>query len=97
MAKQKRDYKREAAIESDARREARAQRLRARRAMIKAGKAERFDGKDVGHKVAISKGGTNSASNLEMQDPSKNRSFKRNSKRQMVSETSTRERKRKGK
>ena len=44
----KRDYKREAAIETPARREARAQRLRARRLMIKDGEAARFDGKDVG-------------------------------------------------
>lgn len=62
--------------------------------MIKEGKAARFDGKDVGHKKAIGKGGTNALSNLEMQDPSKNRSFKRNSKRKLVSETSTKERKR---
>lgn len=88
----KRDYKREAAIETDQRREQRAARLRARRAMIKAGKAERFDGKDVGHKVALSKGGGNDMSNLEMQDPAKNRSFKRGHKREMISETSTRER-----
>jgi hypothetical protein len=93
VAKQKRDYKREAAIETDARREARAQRLRARRLMIKKGEAARFDGKDVGHKTAISKGGTNAVSNLEMQDPHANRSFKRNSKRGLVSETSTKERK----
>jgi len=61
--------------------------------MIKEGKAARFDGKDVGHKKAIGKGGTNAKSNLEMQSPAANRSFKRNSKRQLVSETSTRERK----
>lgn len=89
----KRDYKHEAAIETPARRRARAQRLRARRLMIKAGKAKRFDGKDVGHIKAISKGGTNKMSNLEMESPSANRSFKRNSKRQLVSETSTKERK----
>lgn len=89
----KRDYKREAAIETPARRAARAERLRARRLMIKEGKAARFDGKDVGHIKAISRGGNNSLSNLEMQDPAKNRSFKRNSKRQLVSEISTKERK----
>lgn len=88
-----RDYKREAAIETDARRAARAQRLRARRLMIKKGEAARFDGKDVGHKKAISKGGTNSLANLEMQNPHANRSFKRDSKRRLVSEISTKERK----
>ena len=92
MAKEKRNYKREAAIETPARRAARAERLRARRLMIKDGKAKRFDGKDVGHIKAISRGGTNALSNLEMQDPTANRSFKRNSKRKLVSEISTKER-----
>ena len=89
----KRNYQHEAAIETDARRAARAQRLRARRLMIKDGLAKRFDHKDVGHVKAISKGGTNALSNLQMQDPQANRSFKRNSKRKLVSEISTNERK----
>jgi hypothetical protein len=49
-------------------------------------------GKDVSHKKALSKGGKNS-DGLVVQSRSKNRSFKRNSQRKLVSETSTRERK----
>lgn len=61
--------------------------------MINEGKAAVGDGKDVGHKKALSKGGGNSLSNLFVQDRASNRSFDRNSKRAMVSETSARERK----
>lgn len=89
----KRNYKHEAAIETRQRKDARAQRNRARTMEINAGKAHVGDGKDVGHIKAISKGGKNTLANLEMQSPAANRSFKRNSKRAMVSETSTRERK----
>lgn len=89
----KRNYAREYAIESKERRQARSQRNQARQAMIKRGKAHVGDGKDVGHKRAISKGGSNSLANLQMQDPSKNRSFDRHNGRKMKSETSARERK----
>ena len=43
-------------------------------------KAEGVDvrGKDVAHKKALSKGGSNERSNLVVQAPSKNKSFKRN-------------------
>jgi hypothetical protein len=91
----KRNYKREYALESRERKDARAQRNRARRVMMNEGLARVGDGKDVGHKRAISKGGKNSLANLQMQDPSANRSFDRDSKRRMVSEVSTRERKKK--
>lgn len=47
---------------------------------------------DVGHKTAVSRGGTNSLANLFVQNPGQNRSFKRNAKGAMVSETSKRER-----
>ena len=50
---------------------------------------------DVGHKKAISKGGKNGLANLFIQNPSANRSFSRNAKGAMVSETSKKERKRK--
>ena len=46
---------------------------------------------DVGHKKAVSKGGKNGLANLFVQNPSANRSFKRNAKGAMVSETSKRE------
>ena len=50
---------------------------------------------DVGHKKAVSKGGSNSLSNLFVQNPGANRSFSRTAKGAMRSETSKRE-KRKG-
>ena len=46
---------------------------------------------DVGHKKAVSKGGSNSLSNLFVQDPGANRSFSRTAKGAMRSETSKRE------
>jgi hypothetical protein len=66
----------------------------ARAKLMKAGKVSKGDGKDVAHKVAFDKGGTNK-SGLRVESASKNRSFKRDSKRNLVSETSTRERKKK--
>ena len=47
---------------------------------------------DVGHKKAVSKGGTNSLANLFVQSPSTNRSFSRKSDGSMKSERSKRER-----
>lgn len=52
----------------------RMERQRARRKLDKKG-VDR-SGKDVAHKVALSKGGSN-ADGLKLQSPSKNRSFKR--------------------
>jgi 5-methylcytosine-specific restriction endonuclease McrA len=52
-------------------------RQRARRAMD--AKGVNRDGKDIDHKKPLSKGGTNSWSNLVLKKPSANRSFKRNS------------------
>ena len=46
---------------------------------------------DVGHKKAVSKGGSNSLANLFVQDPGANRSFSRTAKGAMRSETSKRE------
>lgn len=69
---------------------ARAARARARYKIDKKGIDRK--GKDVAHKKALSKGGKNS-DGLVVQSRSKNRSFKRNSQRKLVSETSTRERK----
>lgn len=92
MKNGKRDYEREKQWDKEnGRYPERAARLRARRRMIKEGEAERFDGKDVGHKTAISKGGSNSKSNLEMQSRSENRSFARNKDGSMKSEKSKRE------
>ena len=47
---------------------------------------------DVGHKKAVSKGGSNGLSNLFIQSPSTNRSFARNKNGSMKSEKSKRER-----
>ena len=52
------------------------------------------EGKDIAHKVALSKGGSNK-NGYTIQAPTKNRSFKRNSSHGLVSETSTKERKKK--
>ena len=49
---------------------------------------------DVGHRRAISKGGVSVLANLFVQNPGANRSFARNSKGAMISETSKKERKR---
>ena len=58
--------------------------------MIKAGKAKKGDGKDVGHIKALSKGGLSVAYNLMMQSRSENRSFSRTSKGKLKSERSKR-------
>jgi lipopolysaccharide export LptBFGC system permease protein LptF len=54
----------------------RAQNNAARRKMEKAGKVSKGDGKDVAHKSNDTS--DNKMSNLKVQSPSKNRSFKRN-------------------
>lgn len=56
----------------------RALRNKARRVMIKAGKAKKGDGRDVDHKRSLASGGTSSKSNLRVTSKSFNRS--RNSK-----------------
>jgi hypothetical protein len=56
----------------------RAARNRARLKLMKEGKVHVGDGKDVDHKKALTKGGSNKKSNLRAVPASKNRSFKRN-------------------
>lgn len=80
--------------------EARMERQRARRALDKKmpdrngnGKADAREGKDVAHRVALSKGGSNK-NGVRIESASANRSFKRGSNHKVVSETSARERKR---
>ncbi len=77
----------------------RMERQRARRSIDKTGtdangngKADRREGKDVAHVKALDKGGLNK-DGLRIMSASKNRSFKRDSKSNLVSETSKRERK----
>jgi hypothetical protein len=66
-------------------------RHRARYEMEKAGKVAPNDGKDVGHVVALSKGGSNDRKNLRVQNRSTNRSFARNKDGSMRSERSRKE------
>lgn len=69
----------------------RAERNRARAKMMKAGKVHKGDGKDVAHVKAIDKGGS-IKDGIRVEDANSNRSFKRDSKRNLVSEVSKRER-----
>ena len=70
----------------------RAARNAMRRKLTKEGKVSKGDGKDVAHKLAFDKGGSNKQG-VRVESASKNRSFKRDSKHNLVSETSKRERK----
>lgn len=77
----------------------RMERQRARRAMDKTGadkngngKADKREGKDIAHRKALSKGGTN-GDGVRVESASTNRSFKRASTGALISETSNRERK----
>jgi hypothetical protein len=77
--------------------ERRMERQRGRRAIDKTGsdsngngKADRREGKDVAHVRALDKGGSNK-NGLRIQSVAKNRSFKRDSQGNLVSEVSKRE------
>lgn len=56
-----------------------AARHRLRRLATKKGIVRQNDGKDLAHKTALSQGGPTTISNVTVQSPSKNRSFKRTS------------------
>lgn len=91
-----RDYKRELQWEKKKkpnRVKDRAQRNAARATVKKKVGASALQGKDVGHKKAVSKGGKNGLANLFVQNPGENRSFSRNKDGSMRSERSKRERK----
>jgi len=79
--------------------ERRMERQRGRRSIDKKGKdtngngkADMREGKDVAHVKALDKGGSNK-NGLRIQSVSKNRSFKRDSQGNLVSEVSKKERK----
>lgn len=76
-----RDYKREYETYQGTteQKKNRAQRNAARREAIREGVVKKGDGKDIDHKRAISKGGTNAKSNLRAVSASDNRSFPRTS------------------
>lgn len=70
----------------------RVERNRIRRKLLKEGKVHKGDGKDVAHKKAMDKGGS-IKDGYRIESASTNRSFKRDAKKNLVSETSKRERK----
>ena len=73
-----RNYAREAKYESTPEQiHNRVKRNAARREAIRDGLVKKGDGKDIDHKQALSKGGTNAKSNLRVTTASENRSFPR--------------------
>lgn len=90
----KRDYRREVDLYTSkpAVKKKRAQQNAARREMEKRGKVHKGDGKDVDHRVPLSKGGTNSTKNLRVVPASQNRSFSRNRDSSVKNQRSKRER-----
>lgn len=72
----------------------RMERNRARAKLLREGKVHKGDGKDVAHIKAADKGGT-IKDGVKVESASNNRSFKRDSKHNLVSEVSKRERKKK--
>ena len=91
--KKPRPYKREYDLElKRGEHEDRMERQRARRKLDAKGVSRK--GKDVAHVKALSKGGSNK-DGLRVESVSANRSFKRNSQHKLVSEISTKERKKK--
>lgn len=75
-----RNYRREYRIYqgTEEQKKNRAKRNAARAKLMKAGIVRKGDGKDVDHKVPLSKGGSNARSNLRVQGLRANRSFPRN-------------------
>lgn len=73
-----RDYKREYKLfhGKPERIKQRAQRNAARAKLVKEGTVHKGDGKDVGHKRAITAGGSNARSNLRVESKGPNRSRK---------------------
>jgi hypothetical protein len=68
----------------------RAERNAARRKLLKEGKVAKGDGKDVAHRKAIDKGGS-IKDGVRVESKTANRSFRRDSKGNLVSEKSKRE------
>ena len=90
-----RNYKKEALYEASPEQvKHRVERNKARRKALREGKVHKGDGKDVAHVVALDKGGSNKQG-VRIESRSKNRSFLRDKKGNLVSETSKRERKKK--
>ena len=97
MKNGKRDYKRENELYNSRpeQRKARSERTVARNQANADGRTSKGDGKDLDHRVPLSKGGSSNKSNLRVVSKSSNRSFSRNADGSMKSQTSKRERKKK--
>ena len=95
MKNGRRDYAREVALYTSkpAVKKKRAAQNAARATAMKEGLVHKGDGKDVDHKRPLSKGGTNTRSNLRVVNASTNRSFSRNADGSLKSQQSKRERK----
>lgn len=92
MTNGKRDYKKENE-KYNSRPEnvrSRVERNKARRMMIKAGKARKGDGKDVDHARPLSRGGKTSMGNLRTISRSSNRSFRRRADGSLLNQISKR-------
>jgi hypothetical protein len=93
--KKPRNYKKEEKYEDSPQQvKNRVMRNKMRRKLMREGKVHKGDGKDVAHIVALDKGGTN-ADGVRVESASGNRSFRRDSNHNLVSEVSKREKKRK--
>jgi hypothetical protein len=93
MTNGKRDYKKEYAKyhSRPEQIENRTARTTARRQANAAGVTHKGDGKDIDHKVPLSKGGSNAKSNQRVVSQGTNRSFARNANGSVKSQTSKRE------
>lgn len=99
MKNGKRDYKRENELYNSRPEQIkrRSERTVARRQANAAGVTHKGDGKDIDHKVPLSKGGSNAKSNQRVVSAGTNRSFSRNADGSLKSQTSKREAPRKRK
>ena len=97
MKNGKRDYKTEYAKyhSKPEQRANRSERTVARNQANASGVTHKGDGKDLDHRVPLSKGGTSAKSNLRVVSASTNRSFSRNPNGSLKSQTSVREKKKK--
>lgn len=95
MKNGKRDYKREYEKYQGTpeQRAARSERTVARNKANADGTTHKGDGKDLDHRIPLSKGGTSSKSNLRAVPKSENRSFSRNADGSLKSQRSKREKK----
>lgn len=93
--KKVRDYKKEysAYQGTPLQRARRSKRTTLRNKANAAGITSKGDGKDLDHKVPLSKGGANTLSNARAVSKARNRSFSRNSDGSLKSQTSKREKK----